>query len=296
MSSLLDYLDHHKALKYVFRFLVIVIGSIIYAVGFQFFMFPNSIVSGGLSGIAMIINRLVNLPIGVLVMAMNVPLFIIAWKHFGLDFLLGSVAGVALSSIFVDIFAITGYVATDDMLLACIMGGAIKGAGLGIIYYVGASTGGIDIVAKIVRRRYPHMNFGSVILWLDIGIILAYAVIFNLYESAMYAVVAMFVVTKVIDVVLYGFNTAVVCYIISDRSGDIVDEIVSGNLHRGVTLLNGEGAYTHQEKHVIMCVVKHAQITEIRRLVRRIDDHAFVIVTDAKNVFGKGFENIIESA
>ena len=296
MSTLLDYLDHHKIAKYFVRYIVIIIGSVVYAVGFQFFMFPNSIVSGGLSGIAMIINRLTNLPVGVLIMVMNVPLFIVAWKHFGLDFLLGSLAGVAFSSIFVDVFAITGYVATEDMLLACIVGGAVKGAGLGIIYYVGASTGGIDIVAKIVRRRFPHMNFGSVILWLDVGIIMAYALIFELYESAMYAVVAMFVVTKVIDVVLYGFNTAVVCYIISDRSGEIVNEIVSGNLHRGVTLLNGEGAYTHHEKQVIMCVVKHAQITEIRRLVRRIDDHAFVIVTDAKNVFGKGFESIIESA
>lgn len=296
MSTLLDYLDHHKAIKYIFRYLVIVIGSAVYAVGFQFFMFPNSIVSGGLSGIAMIINRLINLPVGMLIMVMNIPLFAVAWKHFGLDYLLASLAGVALSSVFVDLFALGGYVATDDLLLACIMGGAIKGAGLGIIYYVGASTGGIDIVAKIVRRKYPHLNFGSVILWLDVGIIAAYAVIFKLYESAMYAVVAMFVVTKVIDVVLYGFNTAVVCYIISDKSAQIVDEIVSGNLHRGVTLLNGEGAYTRNEKQVIMCVVKHAQITEIRRLVRRIDDHSFVIVTDAKNVFGKGFESIVESA
>lgn len=296
MSTLLDYLDKHRTVKYIFRFLVILIGGAVYAVGFQFFMFPNSIVSGGLSGIAMIINRLTNLPVGVLIMVMNIPLFIVAWKHFGLDYLLASLAGVALSSTFVDLFAVSGYVATEDMLLACIMGGAIKGAGLGIIYYVGASTGGIDIVAKIVRRKYPHMNFGSVILWLDVGIIVAYAAIFSLYESAMYAVVAMFVVTKVIDVVLYGFNTAVVCYIISDKSSEIVDEIVSGNLHRGVTLLNGEGAYTHHEKQVIMCVVKHAQITEIRRLVRRIDDHSFVIVTDAKNVFGKGFESIIESA
>lgn len=296
MSTLLDYLDKHKTIKYIFRYLVIVFGSAVYAVGFQFFMFPNSIVSGGLSGIAMIINRLVSLPVGMLIIVMNIPLFAVAWKHFGLDYLLASLAGVGLSSVFVDLFALSGYVATDDLLLACIMGGAIKGAGLGIIYYVGASTGGIDIVAKIVRRRYPHMNFGSVILWLDVGIIAAYAVIFKLYESAMYAVVAMFVVTKVIDVVLYGFNTAVVCYIISDKSGEIVDEIVSGKMHRGVTLLNGEGAYTHNEKQVIMCVVKHAQITEIRRLVRRIDDHSFVIVTDAKNVFGKGFESIVESA
>lgn len=295
MNSLFTYLDSHKVLKQIFRYVVITLGSAVYAIGFQFFMFPNSIVSGGISGVAMIINRLTQLPVGVLTIVLNVPLFIIAWKHFGLDFLLGSVAGVGLSSVFVDVLAMAGYVATDDMLLACIVGGAVKGAGLGIIYYYGASTGGIDIVAKIVRRRYPHMNFGTVILWLDVAIIAAYAVIFRLYESAMYAVVAMFVVTKVVDIVLYGFNTSVLCYVISDNSDKIVDEIISGNLHRGVTLLNGQGAYSHQDKKVIMCVVKHSQITEIRRLVRRIDDHAFVIVTDAKNVFGKGFESIAEN-
>lgn len=294
MTSILDYLEQHRILKQIFRYTVITIGSAVYAVGFQFFMFPNSIVSGGISGVAMIINRLSSLPVGVLTIVLNIPLFLIAWKHFGLDFLFGSLMGVAVSSIAVDVFAALGYRATDDMLLACIVGGAIKGAGLGIVYYVGASTGGIDIVTKIVRRRFPHMNFGTVMLWLDVGIILAYALIFRLYESAMYAVVAMFVVTKVIDVVLYGFNTSVVCYIISDNSEIIVEEIVSGNLHRGVTLLNGEGAYTQHEKQVIMCVVKHSEITEIRRLVRRIDDHAFVVVTDAKNVFGKGFESIVD--
>lgn len=295
MNSFFHYLEQHRLIKETIRYFVIALGSAVYALGFQYFMFPNAIVSGGISGIAMIINRLTQLPVGMLTIALNIPLFIAAWKQFGSGFLLGSVAGVMLSSVFIDFMAITGYAATDDMLLACIVGGAIKGAGLGIICYVGASTGGVDIVAKIVRRRYPHFNMGTLILWLDVGIIAAYAIIFRLYESAMYAVVAMFVVTKVIDLVLYGFNTSVLCYIISDSSSDIVEEIVSGNLHRGVTLLNGEGAYSHKEKHVIMCVVKHSQITEIRRLVRRIDEHAFVIVTDAKNVFGKGFESILEN-
>lgn len=295
MIRLFDYLDHHKILKYVYRLFLITVGSVVFAVGFQFFMFPNSIVSGGLSGIGMIINRLTGLPVGAVIIVLNIPLFLIAWRHFGFDYLVGSIAGMFLSSIFVDILAVTRYVATEDMLLACIIGGAIKGVGMGIIFYAGGSTGGIDILAKVVRQKYPHFNIGSVILWIDIAIIVAYAAIFNLPESAMYAGVAMFVVTRVIDLVLYGFNSSVVCYIISDKNEEIVDEIVSGNLHRGVTILKGQGAYSHQDKQIIMCVVKHSQITEMRRLIRRIDDHSFVIVTDAKNVFGKGFENIAEN-
>ena len=295
MKGIFSYIEQHRLIKNVLKCFIITFGAVVYAVGFQLILFPNSIVSGGVSGIAMIINRLVGLPVGVLTIVLNLPLFLIAWKHFGSAFLLSSLAAMFLSSLCIDLFALVDYMVTDDMLLACIMGGILKGAGLGMIYYAGASSGGSDIVAKVVRKKYPHFNMGTLLLWLDVSVIAAYAVIFRLYESAMYAMVTIFVVNKVIDLVLYGFNTSVLCYIISDNSEKIVDEIVSGDLHRGVTLLNGEGAYTHREKQVIMCVVKHAQITEIRRLVRRIDDHAFVIVTDAKNVFGKGFESISES-
>jgi len=295
MKGLFHYIDRHKTIKNILKYFVITLGAMVYAVGFQLILFPNSIVSGGISGIAMIINRLSGLPVGVMTIVLNIPLFVVAWKHFGGGFIISSVIAMFLSSVSIDLLSLIDYVVTDDMLLACIMGGILKGAGLGLIYYMGASSGGTDIVAKVVRKKYPHFNMGTLLLWLDVSVIVAYAVIFRLFESAMYAMVTIFVVTKVVDLVLYGFNTSVLCYIISDSSDKIVDEIISGDLHRGVTLLSGEGAYTHREKHVIMCVVKHAQITEIRRLVRRIDDHAFVIVTDAKNVFGKGFESIIES-
>ena len=295
MKGLFRYIERHRTIKAVLKYFVITLGAVIYAVGFQLILFPNSIVSGGISGVAMIINRLLGLPVGLLTIVLNIPLFIVAWRHFGGGFIISSLVAMLLSSLCIDFFALVDYSVTDDMLLACIMGGILKGAGLGLIYYMGASSGGTDIVAKVVRRKFPHLNMGTLLMWLDISVIAAYVVIFRLYESAMYAVVTIFVVTKVVDFVLYGFNTSVLCYIISDSSERIVDEIVSGDLHRGVTLLNGEGAYTHKEKQVIMCVVKHAQITEIRRIVRRIDDHAFVIVTDAKNVFGKGFESILEN-
>ena len=294
MDSIKKSLEKKKALKYIMKYLVIVLGAAVYAIGFQFFLFPNAIVSGGLVGIAMIINVFTSLPVGMLTFVMNVPLFLVAWKHFGLDFLLSSLAGVALSALLVDLFALRSFVATNDPMLASIIGGVIKGAGLGMIYYVGATTGGVDIVAKFLRQRHAHIQFGTLILILDFVIIAAYAFVLGRYESAMYSLIAMFVVSKVIDLVLYGIDNSSVCYIISEHSDELITEITSGRVHRGVTILNGAGAYSGKPEKILMCVIKRNQISEFRRLIRSIDPHSFCIVTDAKDVFGKGFENIAE--
>ncbi len=283
-----------KILKTLLNYLIILVGGFIYAVGFQFFMYPNAIVSGGITGIAMILNTFTGFPVGMMVIILNIPLFAISWRHFGLDFMLGSLAGVAISSIFVDLLATTGIVLTDEPMLGAVIGGVIKGAGLGAIYYVGATTGGIDIVAKMLRQRYSQFNFGTMILIMDSLIIVVYAAVLGNYESAMYSVIAMFVVSKVIDLVLYGFDTSSLCYIISENSEDLIQSIISGPIQRGVTILEGEGAYSHRQKHVIMCVIKRNQIAQLRRLVKSIDENAFFIVADVKNVFGKGFESISE--
>ena len=278
----------------IWKVFVIVLGSFIFGFVFQAFLLPNQIVSGGVTGISMIINAFTGWPIGLMVILMNVPLFLIAWKHFGLDFLLGSLLGMGLSSAFVDLFALTGLVLTNEPMLASIIGGVIKGTALGMIYYYGASTGGIDIVAKLVRQRYSQLNFGTVVLIMDVVIILGYALIVGNYDSAMYSMIAMFVTTKVIDLVLYGLNNSCVCHIISEKSEVLTRELTSGHMHRGVTILQGEGAYSHKSKHVILCVIKRSQIPELRRTIRALDENAFVIVSEAKNVFGRGFENIAE--
>lgn len=292
MDSIKKQLSGKSALSIVVKYLIIVVGSLIFAASFQFFLYPNSIVSGGVTGIAQIINRLTGLPVGVLSIIMNVPLFIIAWRHFGLDFIVSSFVAMTLFSVFVDVFAVLDIAVTDDAMLASIIGGVIKGIGLGMIYYVGSTTGGIDIVVRLARRRYPHINFGTLMLVMDAVIVAAYALIFQIYDSAMYSLICMFVMSKVVDLVLYGLDNSSICYIISAHSEDIVKEITFGELHRGVTLLSGEGAYTHEKRPVVMCVIKRPQIAAIRRLVRTLDPNAFLIVTDAKNVFGKGFDSI----
>ncbi len=283
-----------KASEYVIQYALIILGSVLFAAGFQFFLYPNSIIVGGVSGIAMIINYLTELPVGVLNIVLNIPLFILAWRHFGTKFIVSSFVGMMLSSVLVDLFALTNYCPTDDMLLACIIGGAVKGFGLGIIYYAGTTTGGTDIVAKFVRLKFPYINFGTLLMLTDAVIIIAFAVIFKQIEGAMYAVISMFVVSKVIDLVLYGIDNSNVCYIISEKSDQLVKDITD-RLHRGVTILEGEGAYSHRNKQVLLCVVKRTQIADIRKIIRNVDENAFFIITDAKNVFGKGFGDISDN-
>ena len=292
MDAIKNRFDGHPVLSRVIKYAIVTLGALIAAVGFQFFMFPNSIVSGGLTGVAQIINRLCGIPVGVLSIVLNVPLFILAWRQFGAHFTVDSFIGTVIFSVFIDLASMLDFSATNDPMLAGIIGGVIKGIGLGAIYYVGATTGGMDIVARFLRRRYPYINFGTFILLLDAVIIAAYAFIFHIAETAMYSLICMFVVSKAVDLVLYGLDNSSIVYIVSRRADDIVREITSGSLHRGVTLLHAEGAYTHEEHPVIMCVIKRPQIAEIRRLVRAMDDQAFLVVTDAKNVFGNGFDSI----
>lgn len=275
------------------EYIAIVIGTALYAVGFQYFLYPNSIIVGGVSGIAMIINLLTSLPVGLLTVILNIPLFILAWKYFGTDFIVSSLVGMVLSSVFIDVLALHPINATEDMLLACFIGGAIKGFGLGLVYYVGATTGGSDIVAKFARRKYPYINFGTIVLVMDCIIIILFATIFNKIEGAMYAVIAMFIASKVVDLVLYGMDNSNVCYIISNESDEITKEITE-TLNRGVTILEGKGAYSHEDKQVLLCVIKKPQITAVRKIVKNVDEHAFFIVTDAKNVFGNGFGDIAD--
>lgn len=280
-----------RVLSYCADYGKIIIGSFLYAAGFQFFLYPNAITTGGVTGVAMIVNFLTGFPVGVMSILINIPLFAFSWKKFGLKFILASLAGTVLTSVFVDLLAILPVEITHEPLLGAIYGGVIKGFGLGLVYHTGATTGGVDIVAKFLRRKYQHINFSTFILGLDVLVIMAFAVIFQRYDSAMYAILCMFVASKVIDLVLYGAINSKVCYIITDESTDVKDAIVT-QLNRGVTFLHGEGAWSGQEKNIILCVIKQSQIVELKKLVQTIDGRAFMIVSDSREVFGKGFSYI----
>lgn len=280
-----------KALRIALRLLQTVFGAAIYAVGIAWFFRPVSMVSGGVTGIAMVINLITHWPVGVMIIILNIPLFILALKKYGLQFMLNSLVGMAAGAIFIDLLSMVKVEITTDPLLAAIYGGVITGLGCGIVYSAGSTQGGTDVLSKLLRERLPYINFGTFILAMDAVIVAVYALLFKKYDIAMYTVIAVFIATKVIDTVLYGVSQSKLCHIISEYSEEIKADIVS-SLHRGVTMLNGKGAYSGQPKQILLCVVKRQQIVEIKRIVKNIDKSAFVIITDTRDVFGKGFTSI----
>lgn len=275
------------------KYLQIALGAAVYAVGIEWLFVPVDMVSGGVTGVAMIVNLLTGLPVGTLILLMNIPLFIAALRVFGLRFMLGSIIGTLASSFSLDLLAaLPRPEITADPFLAAVFGGIITGIGMGLIFSSDSTSGGVDLIAALIRRKKPYIHLASFILLLDGLIILAYALIFRRLEMALYTVICVFISSQVIDMVLYGVSRSKLCFIISERSDEIKTEI-SETLGRGVTLLRGAGSYSGREKQILLCVVKHRQIVQIRRLIRDIDAQAFVIVTDARDVFGNGFGKLV---
>ena len=276
-----------------FDALRILAGTALTSFAFRFLTFPNHIVSGGVTGIAQIVNMLTGFPVGVFTILMNIPLFMVAWRKLGRRFVILTAVCMGLSSVSIDLLEKFAWPLTEDPLLAAVYGGVFKGVGFGLIYTTGATTGGVDIPARMLRRKYPHINFATFSLAINGVIILSFAVIFRRFDSSMYTLICMYISSKVIALILYGPIDSRLCYIISDRSEEL-RAAITGRLGRGATMLQGHGAWSGKEKQVILCVVKPPQLARLRTLVREIDDSAFLVVSDARSVYGKGFENILQ--
>lgn len=269
----------------------ILLGAALYAAGFQFFLYPNSIVSGGITGVSMILNYLTGLPVGLTAIALNVPIFVLGLVFIGGKFVLRSLLGMLFSYAAIDLFSLLPLVVTREPLLGALFGGLLCGAGLGTVFSAGASTGGMDILAKLVRKKLPFVNMGQVILGLDLLVILAFSLLFQQLEAGLYAVIAIYVSSKLVDVLLYGTKYAKAVYIVSDNSHRIAQRITR-ELSRGATLLPGEGAFTGQTRPVVFCAIKKRQIVTLKRLVRAEDPAAFMIILEAREVLGHGFQRI----
>ncbi|MBO6011557.1 MAG: YitT family protein, partial [Oscillospiraceae bacterium] len=270
--------------------LVIAIGTFIYGLGVNFLMRPNGIISGGITGIAMVINyALPVIPIGVMIFVINIPIFIVGFKVLGWRFLLASLVGMLGLSVFIDLIELFSFPLTDNPLLAALFSGVITGFGLGLVFLVGASTGGTDIIVKVVRQKHQHFNLGTLVLILDVIIILIYAVTFRMFEAGMYSLIAIFIESKLIDVVLYGVNYGKVVYIISDKAEEI-NKAINEEMDRGVTKLYGEGGYSGEKKTVLLVAIKRRQITKLKQIIKKADPKAFVIMTESREVLGEGFQ------
>ena len=272
----------------------IVLGCAIYGLSFSFLTYPNNIVAGGLTGIAQISNLLTGLPVGMQVIVMNIPLFLVAWKKFGPRFIVYSLLGMLADSLSIDLFSSLHIVLTNDTLLAAVYGGVLNGIGSGMVFHTGATTGGVDIAARLVRRRWPHLNFGAINLALNTVVVIAFAVIFRRADSAMYTIITMYVSSRIVDLILYGLSNTGVCYTITAHPRQLC-RAVGERLGRGATILKAEGAYSGTEKDVVLCAVKRQQIPAFKRIVSEIDENAFVIVTESHEVYGMNFMNITKT-
>lgn len=270
--------------------LLILLGAAVYALAFNWCYVPNGIAFGGLTGVAQLIHHLAPaVPVGTLVIVMNVPLFLLGWKLLGGGILALSLAAMAASSLFIDGIAAWYTFSPMEPMLAAIFGGVLLGTGLGLVFLQGATTGGTDLMARLLKLKLAWLPMGRLLLLIDLAVIVVVATAFGRLESGLYGLVALYISTLVMDALLYGLDTAKVAYVISDAPQDIA-RVIMDELERSVTFLQGEGGYTGVEKRVILCAFKQREIVGVKEAVRRADPNAFMIVTNAHEVLGEGFK------
>lgn len=253
------------------------------------FLSPNKIAAGGVSGLAIVLHHLFNLPIGITMLIFNVPLFLLGIKYLGRRFGIRTIIGMVFFSFFTDFFdKIIGFQAvTNNSLLATLYGGLLMGIGLGIVFRARGSTGGSDIVAQIFSNK-GIMSAGNTFILIDFFVIALAGISFQGIEYALWGFIALYVSSKIVDVVIAGLGYAKASYIISDKSHEIKNEIFK-RMDRGVTLFKGKGGYSEEDKDIIFCIITRREISRLRNLVKQIDPDAFVIIQDVHEVLGKGF-------
>lgn len=281
----------------------IIAGSIITAAAINIFLVPFKLAPGGVTGIATVVYYLSSkrLPVGITMLALNIPLFILGMKFIGGRFIVRTLFSTVLLSVLIDLsepftgdfvrmFIVkTEITATNpDLMLYCVFGGFFMGLGLGLVFKSGATTGGTDLAARIVNHFFPHLTMGQLLLIIDSSVIIFATIAFNSFLLGLYAIVSLFISTKVIDAILEGVNFAKAVYIISNKP-DEISKLILTELDRGVTSFKGVGMYTRNDKDVLYCVLDRAQIQALKQLVVRIDPDAFVILTDVREVLGEGW-------
>ena len=267
---------------------IITLGAVIYALAFDWFVAPNQIAMGGVTGLAQIVNALVPvLPVGVLSILVNVPLFLAGWRLLGGRLLVSSLYAMAVSSLAIDVIAWMHTFPPMDPILATLYGGAGMGVGLGVVFAQGATTGGTDIIGKLLKLKFPWLPIGKLVMIPDMVVVILAAVVFGTVNAALYGLIQMYLLSKVMDMILYGWDTSRVAYIITDRWEETVRGLL--DMNRGVTLLQGKGAYTGAEKQVLLVAFRQREIVPIKRMLREIDPKAFFIVCDAHEILGEGF-------
>ena len=279
----------HPALRLLRDYGVITLGCAIYAVSFQWFFQPNNIAMGGFTGVGQIFNRLLPfLPVGTIVILMNVPLFILGVRRQGLKILISSLFATVVSNLMINgLDAVYTFQPMDEPLLACVYGGVTVGAAMALMLTVGATTGGTELAARLLKYRIRHLSIGRLCLIIDVAVVSLYSLVFRQVNTALYGIIGMYISSLAMDAVVYGSVGAKMAYIISAESAEITRRIL--DLELGVTLLQGKGGYHGDDKQVILCAFKPSQIGTIKALVTEVDPNAFIIVCEAHEIVGEGF-------
>lgn len=270
-------------------FFGILVGATILAVGMNMFMVPNMLAPGGVSGLAVVVYHLLKVPVGLTIIILNIPLFIIGFRVLGTRVVLQSLLGTFLFSLAVEITAPLLPAVTEDLLLASVYGGLVMGVGVGLVFRYRGSTGGTGLLSLILARVWG-VSPGQAMLWGDMAVLATAVFVFG-GEAAMYAALSLFVSVKVIDAILEGFGMAKSAIIIT-RKGEKINERLLFELGRGVTWLEGSGGYTRETREVLLCVVTRQQTAQLKTIIHEVDPDAFVILGNATEVHGEGFKKM----
>ena len=264
---------------------MIVIGVALAVAGLNLFLVPNKIAAGGVSGLATIFYYIFHIPLGISIIVLNIPLFIFGLRLLGKSFAIRTTVALLLYSALAELIPISPI---NDMFLGCVYGGVLVGIGVGMVVRAGGSTGGSDMAAKILSIRFKSIGIGGFVFAIDFLVITAAGLAFE-PAASLYAIASLFISTKIIDFITVGLSAAKAFYIISDKSDEIAD-IILRQMNRGVTALGARGLYSNTEKDVLLCVLRwRTEGAKLKRLVKSVDAHAFVIVADVKEVLGEGF-------
>lgn len=271
------------------KYIIITVAAFVYAAGVSLFIDPNNMAPGGVTGIAIILSRLIPMSTGTLILILNIPILLFAIWKFGLGFTVSTIYATVLISTFTNILA-PFQAATYDRLLAAIAGGILSAVSIGVIFKAGATTGGMDIIVKALRLKLPHLKTGNLFFIADAIVVTLSGIVFRDIDAALYAAITVSCASFTMDVVLYGRDEAKLLYIISSRPGEIASRIL-GELEIGLTLINGRGAYSGNEKQVIMCAMKKTMFPHVESIVKEEDADSFMIITSASEIFGEGYKS-----
>lgn len=266
-----------------------IVGSFIMAVGVALFLLPNQLSSGGIAGIATITYYLLKIPMGTVIMAINIPLFLFSGYKIGKAFFIKSIIGTISLSFFIDILDKIEPL-TNDRFLACVYGGIIIGIGTAVLLKVNSSTGGSDLISYIAKKYNPTIRTSNIILIIDFVIICLNMLFFREIEIGLYSAIAIYLMGKIIDILFEGIYFTKMMLIISDKSEEIA-KVIENEIKRGTTGIYGKGMYTNKEKLILMCVAPRKDIARIKLMARKIDTNSFIIITNSREVLGQGFKD-----